>query len=52
MAELLGHLLSLPTGPNTRVLKDGYGYLKSGELLAIIGPSGGGKTTLLGMYNP
>ena len=29
------------------ILQDVSGYLKQGELVAIIGPSGGGKTTLL-----
>ena len=29
------------------ILKNSCGYVKQGELVAIIGPSGGGKTTLL-----
>ena len=36
------------SGPDKCVLKDASGCLKSGELLAILGPSGGGKTTLMG----
>ncbi|XP_053393173.1 protein white-like isoform X2 [Mercenaria mercenaria] len=36
-----------PIEPPTQVLKNVYGNIKSGTLLAIIGASGSGKTTLL-----
>ena len=36
-----------PIKEDQHILKDSCGYVKQGELVAIIGPSGGGKTTLL-----
>ncbi len=36
-----------PIKEDQHILKNSCGYVKQGELVAIIGPSGGGKTTLL-----
>lgn len=34
-----------------QILKDSHGYVKTGELVAIMGPSGSGKTSLLNILS-
>eukprot|EP00741_Cyanophora_paradoxa_P015482 tig00020902_g14945.t1 len=39
--------LSYSFGGRKELLRDVTGFVRSGDLLALMGPSGGGKTTLL-----
>ena len=43
----LTYEVPIPNAPNRRILQGVSGHVRTGQLLAILGPSGAGKTTML-----